>query len=127
VIGDQPNVFPAKWRELLRCQNVQPGLYASDAAPSPRPAANDGVLTATNSAARMVNRKIWDSTPASLLKWSPLRQPYNHTMILERAGRSRVESTMCVCYELMQTAGGHWGILADGGTPRPFFTSVFPF
>src|SRR6266403_2886068 len=23
----------------------------------------------------------------------------------------------------MQTAGGHWGILADGRTPRPFFAS----
>src|SRR5882762_7464275 len=40
-------------------------------------------------------------------KGPPLLQPYND--ILERAGRSCVEGTMCVCYELMQTAGGRWG------------------
>src|SRR5437879_7294157 len=76
----------------------------------------------------MVNRKTFDNTPASLFKWSPFTatvQPYND--ILERAGRSRVESAMCVCYELMQTAGGHGEILADGGTPRPFFACDFRF
>ena len=57
------------------------------------------------------------------VKCPPLLQPYND--ILERACRCCVESMMCVCYELMQTAGGHWGILADAGTPRPFIAIDF--
>ncbi len=32
MIGDQPDVLPAKWRKLLRCENVQPGLHARGAA-----------------------------------------------------------------------------------------------
>jgi len=92
------------------------------------PAANDAEPIAASAAKTMVNRKTFDNTLASLFKWSPFAattQQYND--ILERAGRSRVESTMCVCYELMQTAGGHRGILTDGGTPRPFFASDFRF
>src|SRR5438046_2307168 len=78
--------------------------------------ANEGAPTAASSAKAMANRKTFDSTLASLFKWSPFAatiQQYND--ILERAGRSRVESTMCVCYELMQTAGGHRGILLMEG------------
>src|SRR5207245_10949252 len=92
------------------------------------PAANDAGPIAASAAKTMVNRKTFDNTPASLFKWSPFAatvQPYND--ILERAGRSRVESMMCVCYELMQTAGGHGEILGDGGKPRPFLESAFGF
>ena len=60
--------------------------------------ANDGALIAASTPKTMVNRKTFDSTPASLFKWSPFATIQQYNDILERAGRSCVESMMGVCY-----------------------------
>ena len=96
VIGDQADVLAAKRREFLRFENIETGLHAYRAI---RVFPCRKHWSRPNREQRDEDCQIYQTKVRPLessQRLPPLLKPYND--ILERAGRSCVESAMCVCY-----------------------------